>query len=145
MFPCIAFCIPCIAVVTGLLKLLTIQDICLHSAFLAMLIQKLDHLLAFCSSMWVNDCQLLLLAQLHSGKKVRNEKTTAPRIPMWSPTMVLTRRYFDLLRRSDGMRCFQSPMAVDGGSSQTTHHIPSLSYNWLESATSLDIQRSQQV
>lgn len=40
-------------------------------------------------------------------------KTTAPRIPVWSPNMVLTRRHFDSLRRSDGMRCFQSPMAVD--------------------------------
>ena len=43
----------------------------------------------------------------------KNSKTTAPRIPAWSPTVVLTRRHSGWLRRSDGMRCFQSPMAVD--------------------------------
>ena len=32
---------------------------------------------------------------------------------MWSPTMVLTRQHSGSLRRSDGMRCFQSLMAVD--------------------------------
>ncbi|EIW67479.1 hypothetical protein TREMEDRAFT_64075 [Tremella mesenterica DSM 1558] len=41
-------------------------------------------------------------------------KTTAPRIPTWSPTVVLT-------ERSDGMRYFQSPMAVDGGSPHPEH------------------------
>ena len=40
-------------------------------------------------------------------------KTTAPRIPAWSPTVVLTRRHLAWLRRSDGMRYFQGPMAVD--------------------------------
>lgn len=43
----------------------------------------------------------------------KKSKTTTPRIPMWSPTMVLTRRYSAWLRRSDGMRYFLSPMAVD--------------------------------
>lgn len=43
----------------------------------------------------------------------KKAKTTTPRIPMWSPTMVLTRRYSAWLRRSDGMRYFLSPMAVD--------------------------------
>ena len=52
---------------------------------------------------------------------IQNNKTTAPRIPAWSPTVVLTRRHFDSLRRSDGMRCFQSPMAVDTlGQAQTS-------------------------
>lgn len=43
----------------------------------------------------------------------KKAKTTTPRIPMWSPTMVLTKRYSAWLRRSDGMRYFLSPMAVD--------------------------------
>ena len=40
-------------------------------------------------------------------------KTTAPRIPRWSPTLVLTERYHTYLRRSDGMRSFRDSMAVD--------------------------------
>jgi hypothetical protein len=48
-----------------------------------------------------------------SAKKGGLTKTTAPWIPTWSPTVVLARRHPDSLRRSDGMRCFQSPMAVD--------------------------------
>ena len=64
----------------------------------------------------------------------RKIKTTAPRIPMWSPTMVLTRRHSGLLRRSDGMRCFQSPMAVDKGTSCNQPIYPSLRpFNYLPS------------
>lgn len=40
-------------------------------------------------------------------------KTTTPGIPTWSPTVVLTERYWAWLRRSDGMRYFLNPMAVD--------------------------------
>jgi hypothetical protein len=43
----------------------------------------------------------------------RKAKTSTPRIPMWSPTMVLTKRCSAWLRRSDGMRYFLSPMAED--------------------------------
>ena len=50
---------------------------------------------------------------LSSPSACKKSKTTTPRIPMWSPTMVLTKRYSAWLRRSDGMRYFLSPMAVD--------------------------------
>lgn len=50
---------------------------------------------------------------LSSPYPCKKSKTTTPRIPMWSPTMVLTKRYSAWLRRSDGMRYFLSPMAVD--------------------------------
>ena len=44
---------------------------------------------------------------------VGDSKTTAPRIPIWSPTMVLTGRYMIWLPRADGMGHFSCSMAVD--------------------------------
>lgn len=40
------------------------------------------------------------------------KKTAAPSIPMWSPTIVLTRPALAYLRRSDGMRSVQVCMAA---------------------------------
>ena len=51
-------------------------------------------------------------------------KTTAPRIPTWSPTVVLTKRYSAWLRRSDGMRYFLSPMAVDKSNTVMWVYVP---------------------
>ena len=45
-------------------------------------------------------------------KNKKTKKTAAPSIPMWSPTIVLTRPALAYLRRSDGMRSVQVCMAA---------------------------------
>ncbi len=54
---------------------------------------------------WLKD----LVKKVDLFKKV---KTTAPGIPVWSPTTVLTEPSPALFRRSDGMRCVLVCMAV---------------------------------
>ena len=54
-----------------------------------------------------------ILTTARTQSQQQKTKTSTPRIPMWSPTMVLTKRCSAWLRRSDGMRYFLSPMAED--------------------------------